>query len=114
MVSDVIETSADRALSQMIRCSTFPFQYSSCGYSNSFSKSLKPAKAFFSARRKPGFTPVKGTFRWIHSAKVESRNEKYESAASLKGSLFGLKNPHNIPARRFALKVEEHDTAIRH
>jgi hypothetical protein len=31
---------------------------------------------------------------------------------SLKSFLFTLKNPHNIPARRFALKAEKMDEAI--
>jgi hypothetical protein len=52
-----------------------------------------------------GFTPVE----W------ESRTKgPYNKAdPSLKSFLFTLKNPHNIPARKFALKAEEKDEAIR-
>jgi hypothetical protein len=50
-----------------------------------------------------GFTPVK----W------ESRTSNYwRGDDSLKSFLFTLKNPHNIPARRFALKAEEKQEAL--
>jgi hypothetical protein len=50
-----------------------------------------------------GFTTVK----W------ESPTERmYKSDDSLKSFLFTLKNPHNIPARKFALKAEEKEFAI--
>jgi hypothetical protein len=50
-----------------------------------------------------GFTPVD----W------ESRTSNYTKADnSLRSFLFTLKNPHNIPARRFALKAEEKSSAI--
>jgi hypothetical protein len=48
-----------------------------------------------------GFTPLE----W------ESRRG-WKADDSRKSFLFTLKNPHNIPARRFALKVEEKDQAI--
>jgi hypothetical protein len=37
---------------------------------------------------------------------------KYKCDDSLKSFLFTLKNPHNIPARKFALKDEEKQRAI--
>jgi hypothetical protein len=47
-----------------------------------------------------GFTPVE----WDSSS-------KYKADPSLKSFLFTLKNPHNVPARRFALKAErKHET----
>jgi hypothetical protein len=51
-----------------------------------------------------GFTPVE----W------ESRTTpRYEKAdPSLKSFVFTLKNPHNAPARRFALKAEQKHRAI--
>jgi hypothetical protein len=48
-----------------------------------------------------GFTPV--TWESTHACKADP---------SLKSFLFTLKNPHNVPARRFALKVERKDEAI--
>jgi hypothetical protein len=49
-----------------------------------------------------GFTPVK----WY--------SRSYGKAdPSLKSFLFTLKNPHNVPTRRFALKAEKKDWAIR-
>jgi hypothetical protein len=52
-----------------------------------------------------GFTPV----NW------ESSNfwVAFKVDASLKSFLFTLKNPHNFPARRFALKAEKNHVAIR-
>jgi hypothetical protein len=44
-----------------------------------------------------GFTPVE----WKSSTHV-----KFKADASLKSFLFTLKNPHNVPARRFALRPE--------
>jgi hypothetical protein len=49
-----------------------------------------------------GFTPVE----W------DSKSEE-KADPSLKSFLFTLKNPHNVPARRFALKAEKKDWAIR-
>jgi hypothetical protein len=37
---------------------------------------------------------------------------KLKADASLKSFLFTLKNPHNVPARRFALKAEKKNEAI--
>jgi hypothetical protein len=48
-----------------------------------------------------GFTPVE----W-------ESGRKYKADNSLKSFLFTLKNPHNIPARRFALKGKEKWAAI--
>jgi hypothetical protein len=50
-----------------------------------------------------GFTPVK----W-----ESPRNGKKKADPSLKSFLFTLKNPHNVSAQRFALKVEKKDQAI--
>jgi hypothetical protein len=41
----------------------------------------------------------------------DSSNE-YKTDASLKSFLFTLKNPHDVPARRFALKAKMKDRAI--
>jgi hypothetical protein len=51
-----------------------------------------------------GFTPVEG----------ESRTDYpyHKAAPSLKSFLFTLKNPHNVPERRFALKAEKKNEAI--
>jgi hypothetical protein len=49
-----------------------------------------------------GFTPVK----W------ESGKWHFKADGSLKSFLFTLKNPHNIPARRFALMTETKSQAI--
>jgi hypothetical protein len=48
-----------------------------------------------------GFTP----------AEWDSSN-KDKADPSLKSFIFTLKNPHNVPARRFALKAERKDKAI--
>jgi hypothetical protein len=50
-----------------------------------------------------GFTPVK----W---ESVEGG--KFKADDSLKSFVFTLKNPHNIPARRFALKAEKKEYTI--
>jgi hypothetical protein len=49
-----------------------------------------------------GFTPVK----WDDS-------DAFKADPSLRSFLFTLKNPHNVPARRFALKAESQAQAIR-
>jgi hypothetical protein len=49
-----------------------------------------------------GFTPVE----W------ESGEYDFKADDSKKSFLFTLKNPHNIPARRFALKAEKKHWAI--
>jgi hypothetical protein len=51
-----------------------------------------------------GFTPL----QW-----ESPRKEKWKCDDSLKSFLFTLKNPHNIPARKFALKAEKKPHAIR-
>jgi hypothetical protein len=48
-----------------------------------------------------GFTPVE----W-------ESDRKYKADPSMKSFLFTLKNPDNVPARRFALQAEENDEAI--
>jgi hypothetical protein len=53
-----------------------------------------------------GFTPVEWESRkW--NKKRESEGNSWKADPSLKSFLFTLKNPHNIPARRFALKAEK-------
>jgi hypothetical protein len=49
-----------------------------------------------------GFTPVE----W------DSENSNGKADPSLKSFLFTLKNPHNFPARKFALKAKKKDFAI--
>jgi hypothetical protein len=48
-----------------------------------------------------GFTPVEWRSGW-----------RYRADDSQKSFLFTLKNPHNIPARRFVLKAKEKRHAI--
>jgi hypothetical protein len=57
-----------------------------------------------------GFTPLE----WESSKKRWLRDNEpfFKADPSLKSFLFTLKNPHNIPARRFALKAERKDRAI--
>jgi hypothetical protein len=50
-----------------------------------------------------GFTPVE----WESPSK-----EKFKADPSLKSFLCTLKNPHNFPARKFALKADRKDEAI--
>jgi hypothetical protein len=50
-----------------------------------------------------GFTPVK----WESTPGCGSKSDD-----SLRSFLFTLKNPHNIPARKFALKAEKKQSAI--
>jgi hypothetical protein len=58
-----------------------------------------------------GFTPVEWESRkWNGMAGDESNCWKADD--SLKSFLFTLKNPHNIPARRFALKAKRKHLAI--
>jgi hypothetical protein len=58
-----------------------------------------------------GFTPVEWeTRKWNHKKKNETNLRKVD--LSLKSFLFTLKNPHNVPARRFALKTEKKHRAI--
>jgi hypothetical protein len=51
-----------------------------------------------------GFTPVE---------RESSRPGRGKADPSLKSFIFTLKNPHNVPARTFALKAETKDKAIR-
>jgi hypothetical protein len=60
-----------------------------------------------------GFTPVK----WKSPRKPFFRDDdglvsKNTADPSLRSFLFTLKNPHNVPARRFALKAEQKKEAI--
>jgi hypothetical protein len=58
-----------------------------------------------------GFTPVEWESReW--NGKHGREDNCLKADDSLKSFLFTLKNPHNIPARRFALKAEEKWAAI--
>jgi hypothetical protein len=50
-----------------------------------------------------GFTPLESE---------SSATWKYRAEASLKSLIFTLRNPHNVGARRFALKAEKKDKAI--
>jgi uncharacterized protein YdcH (DUF465 family) len=57
-----------------------------------------------------GFTPVKWESReWNRQ---ENGKNCLKADESLKSFLFTLKNPHNFPARRFALKAESKHAAI--
>jgi hypothetical protein len=59
-----------------------------------------------------GFTPVKWEPRkW--NGKSGKEDNCHKADPSLKSFLFTLTNPHNVPARRFALKGEEKDRAIK-
>jgi hypothetical protein len=58
-----------------------------------------------------GCTPVRWESRtW--NGKYGKDNNCYKGDQSLKSFLFTLKNPHNVPARRFALKAEGSQAAI--
>jgi hypothetical protein len=54
-----------------------------------------------------GFTPVE----W-ESRQCNDENNYWKTDASLKCFIFTLKNPHNVPARRFSLKAQQQDRAI--
>jgi hypothetical protein len=58
-----------------------------------------------------GFTPVKWESR-VWNSKWDNENNCKKADNSLKSFLFTLKNPHNIPVRRFVLKAEEKKRAI--
>jgi hypothetical protein len=58
-----------------------------------------------------GFTPVEWESR-VWNWKEGNENNCFKADPSLKTFLFTLMNPHNFPARRFALKAEEKDRAI--
>jgi hypothetical protein len=58
-----------------------------------------------------GFTPLEWESRvWNGNQGKESNTFKADE--SMKSFLFTLKNPHNVPARRFALKAEKKHRAI--
>jgi hypothetical protein len=58
-----------------------------------------------------GFTPVEWESReW--NGKGGKQDNTHKGDPSLKSFLFTLKNPHNVPARRFGLKMEEQHRAI--
>jgi hypothetical protein len=58
-----------------------------------------------------GFTPVEWESR-VWNRKGGDRNNCRKADDSQKSFLFTLKNPHNIPARRFGLKAERKHEAI--
>jgi hypothetical protein len=58
-----------------------------------------------------GFTPVEWESREWNGMHGQ-RNNCSKADASLKSFVFTLKNPHNVPGRRFALKAEKKDEAI--
>jgi hypothetical protein len=58
-----------------------------------------------------GFTPVEWESReW--NGRTGNANNGWKVDPSLKRFVFTLKNPHNFPARRFALKAEKKERAI--
>jgi hypothetical protein len=58
-----------------------------------------------------GFTPVEWESR-THNGRYGNEDNCWKADDSLRSFLFTLKNPHNIPARRFALKAKEKWAAI--
>jgi hypothetical protein len=58
-----------------------------------------------------GFTPVGWESR-VWNGKHENESNCWKADDSLKSFLFTLKNPHNVSARRFALKAESKHLAI--
>jgi hypothetical protein len=60
-----------------------------------------------------GFTPVKWESRQYDDQASDAlgRNNCYKADPSLKSFVFTLKNPHNFPARKFALQAEMKDEA---
>jgi hypothetical protein len=63
-----------------------------------------------------GFTPVEWEGEsWDMRRPLRLGNDDmlYKPDPSLKSFLFSLKNPHNFPPRRFALKAEKQNVAIR-
>jgi hypothetical protein len=55
-----------------------------------------------------GFTPVK----WESRLKIADGNNRFKGDESLMSFLFTLKNPHNLPARKFPLIQEHKDFTI--
>jgi hypothetical protein len=58
-----------------------------------------------------GFTPVEWESR-VWNRKTGDENNCYKADDSQRSFLFTLKNPRDIPARRFALKAEKKHQAI--
>jgi hypothetical protein len=58
-----------------------------------------------------GFTPVEWESR-VFNGKRGLESNCWKSDESMKSFIFTLKNPHNIPPRRFPLKAEFKDIAI--
>jgi hypothetical protein len=58
-----------------------------------------------------GFTQVEWESR-VWNGKFGNENNRWNADASLKSFLFTLKNPRNVPARRFALRAKQKDEAI--
>jgi hypothetical protein len=61
-----------------------------------------------------GFTPVKWESRQYdkQASQALGRSNCCKADPSLKSFLFTLKNPHNLPARKFALKTQQKNEAI--
>jgi hypothetical protein len=59
-----------------------------------------------------GFTPVEWESRTRNYKDEDEADDCWKADPSMKSFLFTLKNPHNVPARRFALKAEMKDEAI--
>jgi hypothetical protein len=59
-----------------------------------------------------GFAPLEWESRKWNGKYVNEENNLWKADPSRKSFLFTLKNPHNVPARRFALKAEMKDFAI--
>jgi hypothetical protein len=58
-----------------------------------------------------GFTPVEWESR-VWNGKDDDEDNVFKVDDSQKSFVFTLKNPHNFPARKFALKADEKDRAI--
>jgi hypothetical protein len=58
-----------------------------------------------------GFTPVGWESR-VWNRKSGDQSNRWKADSSQKSFLFTLKNPHNIPARRFGLEAQGKDRAI--
>jgi hypothetical protein len=58
-----------------------------------------------------GFTPVEWESR-VWNGKLSDESNCWKADDSLKSFIFTLKNPHNIPARRFVLRDDSKHTAI--
>jgi hypothetical protein len=51
-------------------------------------------------------------WKWKWNGKNERESNCFDANASLVSFVFILKNPHNVPVRRFGLKAEVKDRAI--